>query len=87
MAVIECRVSASDDLFLYKYRQNSSDIRRGASYGWRIIAFYERSRSILYPIVVYPKTKWEDVNISLVEQAVRELRSILGSKAQGATSS
>lgn len=72
------RLQSGPNLEVYKYRQNSSDIKRGAKYGWRIIALYEKSTGTLYPILVYPKPVWSDANKNTVSEAIREIRLILG---------
>jgi hypothetical protein len=62
---------------LYKYRQNSSDIRRGSSFGWRIIAYYHEATHTLYPLLVYPKTELADADRKDVEAALREIREVI----------
>jgi hypothetical protein len=63
---------------VYKYRQNSTDIQRGASYGWRIIALLHKPSGTMYPIIVYPKTQWSNASPATMAAAVKEIRQILG---------
>jgi hypothetical protein len=68
----------SADIELYKYRQNSSDLRRGASYGWRIYALYHRSTGKLYPILLFLKTDMQDASDAVIEASLREMKDLLG---------
>jgi len=72
------RTQSGPNVEVYKYRQKSSDIRRGQAYGWRIYALYEKTSSTLYPIIVYPKTRWEDADHKTVIEAIKEIRLFLG---------
>jgi hypothetical protein len=63
---------------VYKYRQNSSDIRRGQSYGWRVVGLFHRETGTMYPILVYPKTHFENADNNTVMDAVREVMAFLG---------
>jgi len=72
------RLKAGALVEVYKYRQNSKDIRRGAKYGWRVLALYHKPSNVVYPILVYPKTVWEDANNAVVDEAVKEMRQLLG---------
>jgi hypothetical protein len=72
------RVKAGTSFEVYKYRQNSEDIKRGSAYGWRIVALYDKRRNTLYPILVYPKTVMDDASDASIENAIREIRQILG---------
>jgi hypothetical protein len=65
-------------LDLYKYRQNSKDLKRGARYGWRIYCLHDKQTGIMYPIIVYPKTAWEDADNKTVKDAISTIKSILG---------
>ncbi|MBI3696387.1 MAG: hypothetical protein HY238_16310 [Acidobacteria bacterium] len=67
------RVPRCGNPSVFKYRQKSTDIGRGASYGWRIIAYYHQPANVLYPILVYPKTEWSDVSTDLVKKALAEI--------------
>lgn len=69
---------------VHKYRQNSSDIGRGASYGWRIQAIYDRQSGVLYPILVYPKTAWQDASDETIVAAINELLAVLTPKHSAA---
>jgi hypothetical protein len=62
---------------IWKYRQNSKDIRRGASYGWRIIAYYDAERNTVYPILLYPKTQQDDVAGGSITEATQQLKEYL----------
>jgi hypothetical protein len=66
---------------LRKYRQNSIDIARGASYGWRLHAIHDEESNTLYPILVYPKTVWEDASTERILAAIEELLATLRSGA------
>lgn len=70
--------TGNPDVEVYKYRQNSSDIRRGQSYGWRIDALFYRPSGVMYPIIVYPKTHWADADVGVVKQGIREILERLG---------
>jgi hypothetical protein len=72
------RVYGGSRFDLYKYRQNSKDIRRGSSYGWRIYALFDRQSKTMYPIIVYPKTTWEDADGKTILESVNNLKLILG---------
>jgi hypothetical protein len=72
------RVQAGTNVEVYKYKQNSSDIRRGASYGWRVIALFDKKTATLYPILVWPKTAWGDAGNDLYDSAIEEVLGILG---------
>jgi hypothetical protein len=72
------RVQAGSNVVCYKYRQNSSDIRRGENYGWRIYALYDVMTATLYPIIVYPKQAWDNADTATILAAIREIRTILG---------
>ncbi len=63
---------------VYKYRQNSKDVRRGARYGWRIVGLYVKATATMYPVLVWPKTEWEDVDAATISEAVIEMTKILG---------
>jgi hypothetical protein len=72
------RIQAGPNVEVYKYRQNSKDIRRGASYGWRIVALIDKRTSTLYPILVWPKPAWGDAADAAYASAIEETRTILG---------
>lgn len=44
---------------LLKYRFKDSAHREGARGGWRMIAVLDPKTMDLYPILIYPKKKWE----------------------------
>jgi hypothetical protein len=52
-----------DDLLegrlLLKYRIKDSAHGLGARGGWRMIAVLDPQTKVLYPIMIYPKKKWE----------------------------
>jgi hypothetical protein len=60
---------------IWKYRQNSSDIKRGARYGFRVIAYF--SAGTLYPIIVYAKPQLSDVSDRQIELALQEIEVLL----------
>ncbi|HLY60273.1 MAG TPA: hypothetical protein VKV95_05860 [Terriglobia bacterium] len=62
---------------VWKYRQNSSDLKRGASYGFRIYAYYDKDSNKLYPIVVYPKKMMEEFDIDKLKEAVKEIQRVI----------
>lgn len=72
------RIQAGPAVEVYKYRQNSKDIKRGARYGWRIIALHHKPTNTMYPILIYPKTEWSDAADSVIAEAIKEIRQILG---------
>lgn len=63
---------------LWKYRQKSSDVPKGASYGLRIYALYEKSSNTLHPIIVYPKPKMQEFDPKELKKAVQEMIKIIG---------
>jgi hypothetical protein len=63
---------------IYKYRQNSRDIKRGASYGWRIYAFYEKKSGRMLPFLIFPKTEMDDANDATILASLRDIKSYLG---------
>lgn len=62
---------------LRKYRQNSTDIARGARYGWRIHAIHDEATGTLYPILIYPKTVWSDASSDQILGAIQQIQEIL----------
>jgi hypothetical protein len=64
-------------VILRKYRQNSTDIGRGASYGWRIHAIHDEATGTLYPILIYPKTVWSDASTGTIIAAINQMVAIL----------
>ncbi len=44
---------------VWKYRCESSNMNRGKSGGFRILAYFLESRSTLYPFLVYTKKEYE----------------------------
>jgi mRNA-degrading endonuclease RelE of RelBE toxin-antitoxin system len=58
---------------VFKYRQKSSDMNRGASYGFRIYAYYDKASNTLYPIVVYPKKAMQEFDPDKLIKAVDEI--------------
>ncbi|MCI0484964.1 MAG: hypothetical protein L0Y78_10325 [candidate division NC10 bacterium] len=62
---------------VWKYRCKSSDLRRGAQGGFRIIAYYHQSNGTLYPILIYLKTEKEDVSAEEIQKAIQALKDIL----------
>lgn len=65
------------DVVLYKYRQKNSQAREGARGGWRIYALFQKTTSILYPVIVYPKKEWDDATDDTVKNALEQILSIL----------
>lgn len=61
----------------WKYRWKSSDLRRGALGGFRIIAFYNQDKAILYPLFIYLKTDREDVSYKEIQEAIQSLQDVL----------
>jgi hypothetical protein len=72
------RVQAGDRVEVYKYRQNSKDIKRGAKYGLRIIGLLDKATNMMYPILVWPKTEWSDADENTLSKAIEEIQKILG---------
>jgi len=68
---------------LFKYRQKSTDLKRGASYGFRIYAYYDISSNILYPIVVYPKTAMQEFDLDKLREAVSEVCDVVSQLNSG----
>ena len=62
---------------VWKYRWKSSDLRRGAQGGLRIIALCDPDKNSLYPLFVYSKVEKEDVSAKEIREAVEELKANL----------
>jgi len=62
---------------VWKYRCKSSDLKRGAQRGFRIVAYYDSERNVLHPILVYTKPQQEDVSPEEIEGAISGLRQAL----------
>jgi hypothetical protein len=75
-----CRSKPGFNDTLFKYRQNSSDIRRGANYGFRIYAYYSKDVNTLYPIIVYPKTAMQEYDPKALKETVKEIIQILSQR-------
>jgi hypothetical protein len=72
---------------LFKYRQNSSDIKRGARYGFRIIAYYHKDSNTLFPLIVYAKPIMEDYDRNELKRIVKDFSEALRSENIGSESS
>ena len=72
------RVFGGQQFDIYKYRQNSKDIKRGARYGWRIYCLLDRLSGIMYPIITYPKTIFDDADTKTIKDAVANIKLLLG---------
>jgi len=72
------RVQAGELVEVYKYRQNSRDIKGGNQYGWRIYALYHKAANTLYPILIFPKTAMQDASDTEIIGSIREVRHKLG---------
>ncbi len=64
------------DYRLYKYRQKNRAAREGARGGWRIYAVFDPRKSILYPVVVFPKKEMEDASDDTINEAVEALLKV-----------
>jgi hypothetical protein len=62
----------------YKYRQKSSDIPHGSSFGLRIIGLHDRKTGVMYPIIVYPKPVWATADNATIYAAMKEVKRMLG---------
>lgn len=64
---------------VWKYRCASTDMRKGQSGGFRIIALVEKSSNphVLYPILLYAKSEKADASAVEVAEAVKALRRAL----------
>jgi hypothetical protein len=60
---------------VFKYRQKSTDQRRGAQSGFRIIGYYDKETNTLYPIFIYPKSERSDIDAETIKELVEELLS------------
>jgi mRNA-degrading endonuclease RelE of RelBE toxin-antitoxin system len=56
---------------VWKLRINSTDIRRGKRYGFRLI--YHLDGSTIYPLLVYAKARKSDVSKQEIRDALREI--------------
>jgi mRNA-degrading endonuclease RelE of RelBE toxin-antitoxin system len=56
---------------VWKLRINSTDIRRGKRYGFRLI--YHLDASTIYPLLVYAKAQKSDVSKRDILEALREI--------------
>jgi hypothetical protein len=62
---------------LHKYRQKNKADREGARGGWRILAVFDNNRSVLYPILVWPKKQLADADDDDVISALQALMTHL----------
>ena len=56
---------------VWKLRINSTDIRRGKRYGFRLIYLLEPG--VIYPLIIYAKTDRADVTDQEILRALREI--------------
>jgi hypothetical protein len=75
-----CRSKPGFGDSLFKYRQKSSDLNRGSSYGFRIYAYYEKDRHTLYPLIIYQKTAMQEYDEKELKEAVKEIIQIASQK-------
>lgn len=70
---------------LWKYRCRSSDMKRGQSGAFRIIAYFDEQDRVLYPMLIYWKGDRQGLPDSELQAAMAEVRKDLdGERAQGA---
>jgi hypothetical protein len=62
---------------LHKYRQKNSAAKEGASGGWRIVAIFDKSARVLYPIILYPKKAMSEASDKQITECVLGLLKIL----------
>lgn len=62
---------------LFKYRQKSSDARKGTRSAFRIIAYYHKESHTIYPIVVYSKAVMEDYDRNELKRIVKDLAEVI----------
>jgi hypothetical protein len=62
---------------LYKYRQKNNAAREGARGAWRFYALFDKTTSVLYPVVVYPKKAWADASDDVITGSLEEMIAIL----------
>lgn len=62
---------------VFKYRSKCSDMKRGASGGYRVIGFYHQPNNTLYPIFVYHKAENSDVQPKTVAACIQELLNLI----------
>jgi hypothetical protein len=72
------RFKSGSSFEIYKYRQSSRDLKRGASYGWRIYSFYEKATERMVPFLIFPKTEMEDAKDATIMASLRETKVYLG---------
>lgn len=66
---------------IFKYRCKCSDMKRGASGGYRIAGYYHSPDNTLYPILIYCKVDQSDVDAETIGAAAEELlRAVENSK-------
>jgi hypothetical protein len=67
---------------VFKYRQKSTDQRRGSTGGFRIIGYYDKESNTLYPIFIYPKTERSDIDVESIKELVEELLKSIDPQAE-----
>ncbi len=63
---------------LIKYRCASTDMRKGASGGFRILVFHDQREGLLYPISVYRKADMEQPPVGDVCRWLAEVQKLPG---------
>jgi hypothetical protein len=79
--ILACRgrlVMGGPRFDLYKYRQKSSNIPHGSSYGLRILGLHDRKSGIMYPIIVYPKPCRDSADNVTIYKAIKDIKLVLG---------
>ena len=58
---------------IFKLRVKNSDIPCGKSGGYRVIVFYEETKSILIPFIVYSKRDKESLSKNEIEKSLKKV--------------
>lgn len=58
---------------VWKYRCQSTDLKRGQSGGYRIICYVDSVRFLIYPITIYAKSDQSNISASEIQKLVEAL--------------
>lgn len=64
------RVQGVGGLEVWKYRQSSSDLKRGSAFGWRVLVILQGDT--IYPAFLYSKTDHTDLSAEVLMAEIRK---------------
>ncbi len=62
---------------LWKFRVKNSDIKKGKSGGYRLIYFFNSNTKVIFPILIYQKTKKEDLTKKELKRLLKLLKECI----------